>query len=47
MKKKRRIWIFAVAVAMTAVQGTVFAGGSGDWKSSGSRKRNNFGNNRI
>uniref|UniRef100_UPI003AB16AB8 hypothetical protein n=1 Tax=Anaerostipes caccae TaxID=105841 RepID=UPI003AB16AB8 len=25
MKKKRRIWIFAVAVAMTAVQGTVFA----------------------
>ena len=26
MKKKRRIWIFAVALALTAVQGTVFAG---------------------
>ena len=25
MKKKRRIWIFAVALAMAAVQGTVFA----------------------
>ena len=26
MKKKRRIWIFAVALALAAVQGTVFAG---------------------
>ena len=26
MKKKRQIWIFAVALVMAAVQGTVFAG---------------------
>ena len=26
MKKKRRIWIFAVVLSMAAVQGTVFAG---------------------
>ena len=26
MKKKRRIWIFAVVFAIAAVQGTVFAG---------------------
>ena len=26
MKKKRRIWVFAVAFVMAAVQGTVFAG---------------------
>ena len=26
MRRKRRIWIFAVVLAMAAVQGTVFAG---------------------
>lgn len=26
MRKKRKIWIFAVALALAAVQGTVFAG---------------------
>ena len=35
MRRKRRIWIFAVVLAMAAVQGTVFAGaGAQDVESS-------------